>query len=369
MESQADRGAKPDVEQIAAEARRELASTELRLARLYERVQLLAASALQEQAELQRFIEEFALQPALSGEIAEQRPGTGPLFNLERVRASSEELNTGVARTGALQSNLAAVVQLLQDAVIHLTGDKAFRAVQPLPDARFQQAVNAAREEERRRLAREMHDGPAQVLANAVQMTYTVEEITKRAPGQAPSELKRLREFLLDGTREIRRFMFDLRPAMLDELGLAPTLKRFAEDYASQYGWDISIEIEEPLPRLTMDQQLHLFRIVQESLRNVHRHAGPDPIVRIELTTRRGCLALTIADNGRGFDPSTNVPRWEGGAGLPGMRERAKAAGGELSVTSTPGAGTSVQFDLRLPGQTGFLHDEPRDEPRTGGSL
>jgi two-component system sensor histidine kinase DegS len=352
VEQHADRGAKHEVEQIAAEARRELASAELRLARLHERIANLAASARQEQAELQRFIEEFALQPAITGGLTEQRPGTGPLFNLERVRSGTEELNAEVARSTALQANLAAIVQVLQDGVEQLSGEHAFKLAQPHPDTRFQQAVSAAREEERRRLAREIHDGPAQVLANAVQTVYTVEEVAKRSPEQVVAELQRLREYLRDGTREIRRFMFDLRPAMLEDLGLAPTLRRFTDDYASHFGWEIDVQIDDALPRLTPYQELQLFRIVQESLRNIHRHAGAEPRVCVYLRSVNGQLTLRVTDTGRGFDPTTTVPRWESGAGIPGMRERANAAGGNLTIQSAPGSGTVVEFTLRLPRQS-----------------
>jgi two-component system sensor histidine kinase DegS len=142
---------------------------------------------------------------------------------------------------------------------------------------------------------------------------------------------------------------------MLQDQGLSPTQRRYVEDYNRFFAKRIQLKVDEPLPALTPDQELTIFRIVQEALQNVHKHAGVDASAAITLGHSDSWLHLTIKDNGRGFDPKGVVARPGTGAGLPGMRERAKLAGAELTVTSAVGAGTTIELRMRLRGQTGTL--------------
>jgi two-component system sensor histidine kinase DegS len=222
-------------------------------------------------------------------------------------------------------------------------------------DLRLQQAMNSAREDERRRLAREIHDGPAQVLSNAIFAVHTTEQIAKRAPQQVSDELSQLRELLKDGVAEIRRFMFDLRPTMLQDLGLGPTLARYVDDYSRFFAKRVTLTTDDGLPYLTPDQELTIFRIVQEALQNIHKHAGQGAEGAVDLRSIGGMVQLTITDDGRGFDPAGAVPRMTSGAGLPGMRERANLVGGDLEITSAHGQGTTITLRMPLRGQTGPL--------------
>jgi two-component system sensor histidine kinase DegS len=337
------------------EARRELSSTEARIGQLLERAAEIATVAAQEQTELQRFLEEFALEPTIYNRQPRVDRGTGPLFDIDAMRAGAQDLAMEVARSVALRGNLASVVQMIQLSQDQLSQDHAFHSVQETADIRLQQAMNSAREDERRRLAREIHDGPAQVLTNAIYAIQIAEQVARRAPDQVAEELSRVRDLLKDGVTEIRRFMFDLRPTMLQDHGLAPTLRRYVEDYNRFFAKRIQLKVQDPLPALTPEQELTIFRIVQEALQNVHKHAGVDANASITLGHEEAWLNLTIADNGRGFDPRGVVARPGTGAGLPGMRERAKLAGADLSVTSAAGAGTTIELRMRLRGQTGSL--------------
>ena len=339
-----------EAESIAAEGRRELISALARLRYLHERARALATNSAREQSELQRFLDEFAsdLHPASAG-------STGMQLNLEAMRAGAEELRADVARSQSLDGSLAVAVQLVQSAFDQLDEDRVFTPVQETADLRLQQAMNAAREEERRRLAREIHDGPAQVLSNSIFAVHQAELMAKRAPDQVAEVLTQLRELLKDGVSEIRRFMFDLRPSMLEDLGLVPTLSRYVADYGRFFGKKIELICDDVLPPLSSDQELAIFRTVQEALQNVHKHAGVGAEATVSLRVYGSTLVLTIEDTGRGFDSSAKVPRPDGGGGLPGMRERAKLIGAEFSVTSEPGAGTVVQLVMPLRGQTGQL--------------
>lgn len=340
---------------ILAEARREITATETKIAHLLQRATEIATSTTREQAELQRFLEEFAIDPSLEHRQPRPDRGTGPLFDLEAMRAAAQELANEVNRSIALRGNLTTVVQMMQLSQDQLSQDHAFQSVQETADVRLQQAMNSAREDERRRLAREIHDGPAQVLTNAIYAIQIAEQVARRAPDQVAEELSRVRDLLKDGVTEIRRFMFDLRPTMLQDHGLPPTLRRYVEDYNRFFAKRVQLEVQEPLPALTPEQELTIFRIVQEALQNVHKHAGVDATARIELVYEENILGLTIVDTGRGFDPSTIVARPGTGAGLPGIRERAKLAGAEISLTSAVGKGTTIQLRMRLRGQTGPL--------------
>lgn len=341
--------------EILNEARRELSSTESRIAQLLQRASEIATATAQEQAELQRFLEEFALEPTIYNRQPRVDRGTGPLFDLDAMRAGAQDLAEEVARSIALRGNLTSVVQMVQLSQDQLSQDHAFQSVQETADVRLQQAMNSAREDERRRLAREIHDGPAQVLTNAIYAIQIAEQVARRAPDQVAEELSRVRDLLKDGVTEIRRFMFDLRPTMLQDHGLPPTLRRYVEDYNRFFAKRVQLQVQEPLPALTPEQELTIFRIVQEALQNVHKHAGVDANAQIVLTHEDQVLGLTITDTGRGFDPSKIVSRPGTGAGLPGMRERAKLAGAEISLTSAVGKGTTIQLRMRLRGHTGAL--------------
>jgi two-component system sensor histidine kinase DegS len=148
--------------------------------------------------------------------------------------------------------------------------------------------------------------------------------------------------------------MFDLRPTMLEDQGLGPTLRHFVNEYNRFFGMRVALALSEPLPPLTKEQDLTIFRIVQEALQNVRKHAQVGE-ARIALSEARDVLTLRIDDHGRGFDPATVVPRPGTGAGLPGMRERAKLIGAELTVQSAPSAGTTLVVTMALRPTEGAL--------------
>jgi two-component system sensor histidine kinase DegS len=340
---------------ILTEARRELASAEARLGQLLDRAAALTAVAEQERTQLQRFLEEFALEQT----VYDQQPrtgsgGTGPLIDVAALRRGAQELSDELNHASALRGNLATALQVMRACKEQFARDRAFQPVQDTADVRLQQAMNAAREDERRRLAREVHDGPAQVLANAIFAIEIAEQVARRAPDQVAEELSRVRALLKDGVAEVRRFMFDLRPSMLQDQGLAPTLRRYVEDFNRFFGKRVSLDLSEPLPSLTADQELTIFRIVQEALQNIHKHAMIDE-ASIVLSHAGSLLELNIADSGKGFHPNTVVARPGTGAGLPGMRERAKLIGADLTVESAPGAGTVLRLSMMLRTTTGAL--------------
>ena len=332
---------------VRAEAERELASAETRLLQLLDRATALTSLAEQERGQLQRFLEEFALEQAIYDEPP--RPGgggTGPLIDVQALRQGAQDLTEELNRSSALRGNLATAVQVVCSCKEQIAREP-FQAVKDTGDVKLHQAMNAAREDERRRLAREVHDGPAQVLANAIFAIDIAEQVARRTPEQVAEELARVRDLLRNGVAEVRRFMFDLRPTMLEDRGLAPTLRHFVEEYNRFFGLRVALEVVEPLPPLSKEQDLTIFRIVQEALQNIRKHAQTSD-ARIVLACSGPRLELRIEDHGKGFDPATLVPRPGTGAGLPGMRERARLINADLAVESAPGSGTTLTLSMPL---------------------
>lgn len=354
------------VEAILREAVTDLRDAEARLADLAERAAAVIARTERERTELKRFLDEFGIDPSLDD--ASVAPALGnALIDVEAIRRGATELANELEQSSALRGNLTTAAQVVRSCREQLSGDRALQPLNEAADARLHHAMNAAREDERSRLSREIHDGPAQVLANAIFAIEIAEQVARRAPEQVSDELRRLRGLLRDGVAEIRRFMFDLRPTMLQDQGLAPTLKRYVEDYSRFFAKRVSLQVMEPLPPMTSEQELTIFRIVQEALQNIHKHASVDE-AEIELTHEGNRLRLRIADQGKGFHPGALASKPAGGAGLYGMRERAKLIGADLSVESYPGAGTEIIVTTTLRATTGPLGAASTTVGGQGGS-
>ncbi len=275
---------------------------------------------------MQRFLEEFALEHAIYDlpPSAGGGTGTGPLIDVSPLRQGAQELTEKLNRSSALRGNLELAVRVVRACKGQLGPDRASQPPEGIDDIGLQQAMNAAREVERRRLAREVHDGPAQVLANAIFGIDLADQMARWTPELLGEELARVRRLLKDGSAEVRRCIFDLRPTMLEDQGMAPTLRHFVADCIRFFGLRVELEVAEPLPQLGKDQDLTIFRIVQEALQNVRKHAGSDEAC-ITLGRPSGTrLELPVSDRGKGFDSAPLGPCPGTGAGLPGMRELAK---------------------------------------------
>jgi signal transduction histidine kinase len=192
----------------------------------------------------------------------------------------------------------------------------------------------AATEDERRRLARELHDEIAQLLT-VIQLSL------HRLDVDAP-ELERASELLVRTQQEIHRIIHDLRPSLLDDLGLPAAMKSYAQEHLVSQGLQVSLEIEEGLPS-TPEVETVIFRIYQELVTNVLRHAKAEQVT-IALESRDGKLVLDVEDDGGGFDPVARA----GGAGMTGMRERAALVNGTIVFESEPGEGTHVRVEIPL---------------------
>lgn len=204
-----------------------------------------------------------------------------------------------------------------------------------------------AQEEERRRIARELHDETAQELtALLVQIRLAAGETTETMTRERFAELRTATARILDGVRRLAR---ELRPTILDDLGLVEAVRAFAQETAARTKLQINVRETNFAGRLDPTRELVLYRVVQEALSNVAKHAEAHTVeVALE---RWGDVAwATITDNGRGFDLSSMViPTPTGqGLGLVGMRERLALVGGKLDIDTRPGGGTIVRARLPL---------------------
>ena len=199
-------------------------------------------------------------------------------------------------------------------------------------------------EEERRRLSLELHDETAQVFAAVKMQLGIVRERVEPALGM---HLDRALSLVDDGLRGVRNVLNDLRPALLDDLGLLPALRSLVAEFGERHGVSVSFEGPDALPVLSDEAEVALFRAVQEALSNVSRHAEGAK-VHVTLETPAGRVRLRIADEGPGFagEAVLNRAAASGHLGIAGMRERISALGGRVEVRSTAGTGVQIEIDI-----------------------
>ena len=210
-------------------------------------------------------------------------------------------------------------------------------------------AVTMAQEEERRRLARELHDETVQSLIALGHRVEMVQKSLDKDPERARQRLAELRALAGDIQEEVRRFSRALRPLYLEDLGFVPALEMLAQETAHASGLQISTAVEGEVRRLAADLELTAYRIAQEGLNNVVRHAGAQA-AWLTIAFAPAGLTLRVRDDGRGFNPPVNPTdlAHEGHFGLMGIRERALLFGGRMEVRSKLGEGTTLEVFLPL---------------------
>jgi signal transduction histidine kinase len=197
--------------------------------------------------------------------------------------------------------------------------------------------------EERNRLARELHDSVSQKLFGLVLTAEASATLLERDAAAAREQVVRLGELAQDALAELRSLIFELRPASLEQEGLAATLRKQVDVLQRVHGREIELRIA-ATPQAEPEAEAEVLRIAQEALHNALRHAGPGRI-ELRLQARDGRLVVTVADDGVGFDPADPALRARR-LGLTSMEERAAALGGTLAVVSRPGEGTTVTLEV-----------------------
>jgi two-component system sensor histidine kinase UhpB len=199
--------------------------------------------------------------------------------------------------------------------------------------------VLRAQEEERRRLARDLHDEVNQALTAIL---LRLEALSQSVPEESADELGEVKRLVNQAMSELLQLARQLRPTALDDHGLLPALATHVRRFASQTGIDADLRTRGQADELGPDQEIAVYRVAQEALANVARHAEASR-VEVDLDASDGSLELRVRDDGRGFDERGR----RRGLGLDGMAERARLVGGELTIDSIPGSGTELV--MRVP--------------------
>ena len=196
----------------------------------------------------------------------------------------------------------------------------------------------AGEERERARLSRELHDETGQALASILLALRRLERVA------GEDEVAPVRDLVNHTLEGVRRLAVDLRPSVLDDIGLVPALESLTERLRAPDGPALAFTVQSERLELTNEIETVLYRIAQEALTNALKHAGASAL-GVELTRRDSAVSLRVSDDGRGFEPADVSDR----LGVRGMRERLALLGGQLSITSVPGAGTTVEATIPLP--------------------
>ena len=198
-----------------------------------------------------------------------------------------------------------------------------------------------AQELERKRLARELHDETGQALTSILLGLKPLEQ--NAATDEEREAAAALRELVVRTLQDVRRLAVELRPSALDDFGLVPALERLIDTFRERAGVAVDLEVQIGDDRLAASVETALYRIVQEALTNIVKHADANH-VSIILVKKGGDVSLLVEDDGAGFDPNAD----DGGLGLVGMRERVALVGGRLRIESTPGAGTTLVAEVPI---------------------
>ena len=202
-----------------------------------------------------------------------------------------------------------------------------------------------AQELERARLARELHDQTGQALTSILLGLKQLDDVVET--DEAREATASIRELVASTLQDVRRLAVELRPSALDDFGLVPALERLASNLSEQSELVVDLEARPGDRRLPPEAETALYRIVQEALTNVVKHADAHR-VSIALVRKEASAVVVVEDDGRGFEPEAVRP---GALGFVGMRERVELVGGRLTVESSPGAGTTLVAEVRLDGQ------------------
>lgn len=209
--------------------------------------------------------------------------------------------------------------------------------------AGIEMIVNA-QEAERQRLSRQMHDGPAQALSNFILQTEIAMRLLDVDAAQAKNELGDLKTSAMSTFQKVRNFIFELRPMMLDDLGLIPTLRKYADAFKEQTGLDVNVTVTGTERRLEPYLEVMVFRAVQELLGNAARHSQ-STMIKVQVDLGSDLLRINVDDNGKGFDPDTL--KEANNLGLNLIRERAEMLGGSFEIDSKIGSGARISFSVQ----------------------
>jgi two-component system sensor histidine kinase DegS len=336
-------------------ARLQIVEAELETAESKSRELEASLEQIRDQAEESRVVEKHLLNNLKQFSPSEVQETFANIretqLSVERVQLEYEFLTARRAELKDQGQFLRSASQILAD-LQRMYGENGAPPTAAEGDKQFRDAsrqVFQIIEEERMRIARDMHDGPAQSMANLVLQAEILERLLDRNPKQLVTELAEFKNSVRNALEETRQLIFDLRPMTLDDLGLVPTLRKFIKEYGDRYGLATRFNVVGQERRLPGNTEGVLFRIIQEALTNVHKHARAK-MAEVTMNLQPSRVSVTVKDDGQGFD----VARTEANLhknknlGLLSMRERAELEKGTLEIRSQPGRGTEVKVEIAL---------------------
>ena len=253
------------------------------------------------------------------------------------------------------QDNLERYGKTLQD-VLTALGDVAPDDVPGGPgklggtESEIVMRIIDAQESERQRMSKSMHDGPAQSLTNFVLQAEIVQRLFDSNPEQARIELHNLKAAATTTFQRVREFITELRPMMLDDLGLAPTIRRYVKGFEEKSGVQTTLTITGEERRFESHREVVAFRAIQELLTNIREHAQCSQ-ARVTLNLEEGQVRTMVEDNGRGFDVAAVMASQENKhLGLRTLKEKVELLGGRLHIESKAGEGTQALVELPIGG-------------------
>ncbi|PWW08366.1 two-component system sensor histidine kinase DegS [Paenibacillus cellulosilyticus] len=258
----------------------------------------------------------------------------------DELQKRVKNVDLSIERAQTIHSQINVVLEYLSGDLNHVT--------RILESAKNRQLIGLkiilAQEEERKRMARDIHDGPAQSLANLVlRMEIAERMIVKQEFQMVQHELIDLKAQVRSGLEEIRKIIFNLRPMALDDLGLVPTLRKYVQDFEEKARIRTTFETVGREMRLPSAMEAGIYRLVQEAFTNVMKHANAT-YVSLEMTYQAQLVKFVVSDNGVGFQVDQQEPITTNGAhfGLIGMRERVELLEGRMEIESNKNQGTKI---------------------------
>ncbi|MFU0801455.1 MAG: sensor histidine kinase [Xylanivirga thermophila] len=264
------------------------------------------------------------------------------------IELQIRRIKNTMERAEYLVGHVAAAMNYLSNTLINISD-----TLQDLQDKEMLGVkVIMAQEEERQRVARDIHDGLAQSLSNIVLRCEICEKLFTMDITRAGNEIKEIKQLVRDSLKEIRRIIFDLRPMSLDDLGLVHTLQQYVDNYSRESEIKVIVDCYDEEQHIDSVIEVAVFRIIQEALNNIQKYSQATRAI-IKLVIQDNMLVGTIVDNGTGFDvPSVLKMRpqnaYEGGFGIIGMKQRAQLLKGKLDIESQPNKGTIITFEIPL---------------------
>lgn len=269
--------------------------------------------------------------------------------NLKQKRNEFERRLINMKKTVRKAENLVAKVGIVMDFLLGSLNDISSQMEDLQQRSQLGIRIIQAQEEERKRVAREIHDGPAQSIANVVFRSEYIERLLETDLAVAKSELIDFKLQVRNTLQDIRKIIFDLRPMALDDLGLIPTLRRFIDKFYQQTGVSTDLMIIGAERRLPPSIEVTVFRVVQEALNNIHKHAQTKR-AKFKIEFQQTYINLIIQDRGVGFnlEEVMTMSKERENYGLLSLQERTELIGGEFKLITSPGGGTKISSKIPL---------------------